>query len=65
MEVGGSIEALDFSALLRRGDRVVGLVRAQRPAAFRRLRSLVTAEPQTASRLPGFGSGRIPLSSPR
>lgn len=42
MTVSGSIEALDFSAVLQQGDQVVGLVCAGRSADFRRLRPTVT-----------------------
>lgn len=63
MTVSGSLEALDFSAVLRREDRVVGLVCANRPSEFRRFRPLVTGEPQDDLQFPEFDSAPIPCAA--
>lgn len=63
MTVSGSLEALDFSAVLRCEDRVVGLVCANRPADFRRFRPLVTGEPQDDLHLPECDSAAVPCVS--
>lgn len=67
MTVSGSIEALDFSAVLQQGDQVVGLVCAGRPADFRRLRPTVTghAPGDGAAEAAGAGTGDVrPRSAP-
>ncbi|QKW09794.1 FAD-dependent oxidoreductase [Streptomyces sp. NA04227] len=45
IQVTGSIEELDFAALLWRGDRLVSAVCANRPRAFRPLKDLVGGGP--------------------
>lgn len=59
MVVSGSIDELDFSAVLRREERVVGVVCANRPADSRRLRAGMTEERQGALALPGVGDGHL------